>query len=130
MAVTIKRTVSSPRPNTVRTSNLSWISRRKHATQISFLIFSDICSRLLGKLFLTGAIMVVVCTYFLCIENMQKFLGKELLKPSKPFQMLRLKQQNRNGLIWHFQMMSIVYSEPLSHCVCPIVGNNKQFFSY
>ena len=88
------------RPNTERTSILSWILRRKHATLISFLVSSGICSRLLGMFILNRC-----ChgsTYFFCIENMQKFPGKEPLNP-QTFQMLRLKLQNRNGLISCFQ---------------------------
>ena len=39
------------------------------------------------------------------LENMQKFRGKEPLKP-QPFQMMTSKLQSWSGQIWCFQMMS------------------------
>ena len=66
------------RRNIVHTSNVSWFLRRKHTTQTSFHISSDICSRLLGV-----SIYVQLCcnTYF-AIRKHAKVSGEGAVQAS------------------------------------------------
>ena len=92
------------RPNTVPTSDLSPILRRKHVRQISSLVFSDICSRMPGASILNWHYHGQSTEYYF-VENMPKFPEKEPLKPQM-LHMLILKPLNGNGLIWCFQTKS------------------------
>ena len=62
------------RSNTVLTSNLSWILRRKHVWLTSSLISSNICSRLLGVLIINHCCHGTYC--FPTQKTCQSFQGR------------------------------------------------------
>ena len=94
------------RVNTLFTSNSSWILKRKHTRLISFLVYLGICLRWLGKFIVNWC--CCSSTYFVCIENMLRFPGKQHFKLQR-LQMLKLRLKNRNGPIWYCRMMSRLF---------------------